>query len=208
MSTHHLDMPSTSSTTSPRRSDSLGLENMRHLKMPPPGKLHGHPKNLHRSTATGFSRASSSCVPFQRKAVMDKELMMLSWILNDESLGLNVGLNARLKRYVVTERDVPQQPELINNAIIDVNVKPFLLLIRHMFDNEAWACVSQVIDVKERLRDKDELLFFSAAPASKNCAPGMCSVKAACSGFMFGVFRSLKRARRFGSVYFVKKCKS
>ncbi|ELU07892.1 hypothetical protein CAPTEDRAFT_210741 [Capitella teleta] len=136
------------------------------LKMPPPSKPRGRPKNLSRPTAIGLPRRSRACQPFSKKAVVEKEEMLLSWIIDEADLRTR----ARSKRYIIKESDVPQQPELVNNAIIDPLVKPCLPLIRRMFDCDAWACVEQVVAVKQRLLLQDKLPHFCGTCKCETCS--------------------------------------
>lgn len=105
--------------------------------------------------------------------------MILRWLLADEELERD----AKQKKRIIQETCVPTQPELMHNAIIDEAVD--VNLVRHMFDNDAWACVMQVISVKTTQETAKQLAHFCGA-----CKAEMISVRAAFSGFTSDVFQN------------------
>jgi hypothetical protein len=114
-------------------------------------KRRGRRRTLERTTAIGAPRMSSQITPYEKKAVFEKENMILSWLSLDKDLIARV----RLRKALIDERDIPQQPDLVCNVIIDkhVNVDP----VRYLFTPKAWQVVVKILEGKKASED---LPFF------------------------------------------------
>jgi hypothetical protein len=108
------------------------------------------------------------------------------------------------KKYIVRESDVPVQHELMNNAIIDTFVD--VNLVRHMFDDDAWACVMQVVAIKIEL-DKKELLSYYCTSCKIELRPGQLQVQCEACIQWFHVSCVPKFKTTSTRSWFCEKCK-